>query len=166
MMIREANPSDAAAVVEFFRVLRAERLPTLFNHDSAPTLIEMTILLEKASKAENSTFLMALEGDQVVGNLEIAGAPHPQVRHVGRLGMSVLEGSRGRGVGTALLRSAISWASSAGISRIELDVVENNPDAIRLYQRLGFSVDCRRRGAFLVGSSYLDIIQMSRVLPG
>ena len=163
--IRVASPADAAAVVEFLRELRAERLPTLFRHDSTPTVEEETEFLRRICESANSIFLLALDRDSVVGNLELVGALHFQVRHVGRLGMSVLSEWRGRGVGTSLIRTAIDWASTAGIRRIELEVVENNPRALRLYERMGFVQECRRREAFLLGELYLDVIQMSRAVP-
>lgn len=51
----------------------------------------------------------------------------------------VLPRYRRRGVGTALLRTAISWGQQRGCLRAQLSVLPHNP-ARRLYQELGFTV--------------------------
>ena len=50
----------------------------------------------------------------------------------------VLEESRDRGVGAALVELALARARARGCRRIELDAREDNP-AIGLYERFGFS---------------------------
>jgi len=47
---------------------------------------------------------------------------------------------RGRGIGALLVARARDEAGRAGASRMVLDVETDNPDAQRLYQRLGFAV--------------------------
>lgn len=51
----------------------------------------------------------------------------------------VLPQRRRRGVGTALLRSAIGWGQQHGCRLVQLSVLPHNP-ARRLYQALGFTV--------------------------
>ena len=55
-------------------------------------------------------------------------------------GIFVAEGARGLGVGTALLEAAHGQAEAMGASRIELDVIDTNPKAQRLYERMGYVV--------------------------
>ncbi|MBW8826336.1 MAG: GNAT family N-acetyltransferase [Acidobacteria bacterium] len=63
------------------------------------------------------------------------------------LGMGILEGYRGRGVGTALMTAAIEWAEQAGASRLVLEVFPHNEAAIRLYRKFRFTEIERRVGA-------------------
>lgn len=53
-------------------------------------------------------------------------------------GISVSPNARGRGVGTALLNHLIDFATHQGYQTIRLDVIDTNPGARRLYERLGF----------------------------
>lgn len=53
-------------------------------------------------------------------------------------GIVVRADSRGRGIGTALLRGVVEVARATGARTIRLDVVDTNPGARRLYERLGF----------------------------
>ena len=43
-----------------------------------------------------------------------------------------------RGIGTALIRSAESVAAEHGYGAVQLGVEDSNPDARRLYERLGY----------------------------
>jgi ribosomal protein S18 acetylase RimI-like enzyme len=52
--------------------------------------------------------------------------------------IAVRETARGGGVGTALLQAVIKAASEAGVRTVELEVVDVNERAMRLYEQLGF----------------------------
>lgn len=52
--------------------------------------------------------------------------------------IAVAPGSQGKGIGKQLIAAAILKAQQEGHSVVGLLVDENNPDALRLYERLGF----------------------------
>jgi GNAT superfamily N-acetyltransferase len=45
---------------------------------------------------------------------------------------------RGRGVGSRLMAAVFDWARERGFQTVSLEVVDTNPQAQRLYERLGF----------------------------
>lgn len=53
-------------------------------------------------------------------------------------GVSVSPKMRGSGVGTKLLNSLIEYAKNEGYRSVRLDVIDTNPAAKRLYERVGF----------------------------
>lgn len=53
-------------------------------------------------------------------------------------GIAVQATARGQGIGTRLLEVACDLARQRGLGSIRLDVVDTNPGARRLYERLGF----------------------------
>jgi RimJ/RimL family protein N-acetyltransferase len=61
------------------------------------------------------------------------------------LGMLVLEGHRGKGVGTALMAQGVEWARAAGAHKVALEVWPDNEAALALYQRQGFEIEGRLR---------------------
>jgi RimJ/RimL family protein N-acetyltransferase len=78
---------------------------------------------------------VAIDGSgTIIGNLGIEVAPYG----VADFGMMVADAWRGRGVGSALLAEAISWARQAGAHKIALQVWPHNQAAIGLYERFGF----------------------------
>jgi ribosomal protein S18 acetylase RimI-like enzyme len=53
-------------------------------------------------------------------------------------GISVSPKMRGSGIGTKLLHSLIEYSKTEGYRSIRLDVIDTNPEARRLYERVGF----------------------------
>ena len=56
-------------------------------------------------------------------------------------GLAVAEAARGRGVGTALIDALSQEARRRGYPALRLDVVDTNPRAQALYNRLGFHIE-------------------------
>ncbi|MCK8483468.1 GNAT family N-acetyltransferase [Aliiroseovarius sp. S2029] len=54
-------------------------------------------------------------------------------------GICVAETARGQGVGSALFDALFEYARSNGFTHVTLDVIDTNPRAKALYERLGFT---------------------------
>jgi ribosomal protein S18 acetylase RimI-like enzyme len=165
--VREATPSDAAALLAHLKALAAE--PGI-NIPLAPDEITTTVEQEKAlladiADSERAIMLVAVAEGAIVGELSLkAISPRRAVRHVATLGMSVKQDWRGKGVGRALMTDALAWAPTAGIKRIELYVYARNAAAIALYERFGFVTEGRRKGFIREGDTYLDDFVMAKLL--
>jgi len=121
---------------------------------------------EKIGMKPNSTLLLAEEDGLIVGVLDFHGHARPQMRHGGTLAMSVARTHRRRGIGGALLDELIRWASNHGVTRLELETFANNAGAIRLYEKVGFRHEGRRRGAVMVDGKPVDMVFMARDVAG
>ena len=64
-------------------------------------------------------------------------------------GIAVCSTMRGRGIGSELLRNIQSHAEEQGYTSIRLDVIDINPGAKKLYERMGFLVVKTDRFPFL-----------------
>jgi ribosomal protein S18 acetylase RimI-like enzyme len=104
--------------------------------------------------------LVALDEGRVVGWCDVLPMDRPIMRHCGVLAMGLLPAYRGRGIGEQLMRQALSAARELGLSRIELSVRADNTRAARLYAKLGFAVEGRKRRAFLVDGVHHDLVVM------
>ncbi|HEY8258233.1 MAG TPA: GNAT family protein [Gemmatimonadales bacterium] len=98
---------------------------------------------------------------EVVGWCDVERLHLEGFRHVGRLGMGVLQAYRRQGIGRRLAMAAITAARTAGIERIELEVFASNAGAIRLYDRLGFEHEGVKRQARKLDGRYDDIVLMA-----
>jgi ribosomal protein S18 acetylase RimI-like enzyme len=65
-------------------------------------------------------------------------APQPESLFLANLG--VAPEHRGKGIGSQVLQHLLNTGSRSGATLVEFDVSFSNPDAQRLYERLGFTV--------------------------
>jgi len=89
----------------------------------------------------NNAQYVALEQVEVVGWCDITRMQRDVFAHRAVVGMGVAARWRGRGIGRALLTTAIREARSRGISRVELEVRADNSAAIALYASTGFQTE-------------------------
>ena len=59
--------------------------------------------------------------------------------------------SRGRGLGSSLIRAGMEWAKAVGADRMLLEVRPDNKPAVRAYCKLGFATLDRRRDYYGTG---------------
>jgi ribosomal-protein-alanine N-acetyltransferase len=90
---------------------------------------------------------VAREGDEVVGfSLIRIVADEAEL-----LLLAVLPERGGRGIGKSLLQHFMNFAEARGVHHLHLEVRDGN-EAIRLYDRAGFTV-CGRRRAYYSGGN-------------
>jgi len=79
--------------------------------------------------------------------------------------IGVLAAARGQGAGTTLLEELKRWAPTHGIHRLELTVMAHNQRAKDLYQRMGFTIEGRRRECLALDGHLVDELYMGLLLP-
>lgn len=110
--------------------------------------------------------LVAVVNGEVVGNLGLHPETRPRRAHVAGIGMAVRDDWHGKGVGKALLRSAVDLADNwLNLLRLELTVWADNAVAQRLYTNEGFVVEGKHRAYALRQGRYEDVIAMARLHP-
>jgi RimJ/RimL family protein N-acetyltransferase len=72
---------------------------------------------------------------------------------------------RGRGIGAALIGTALAAARSRGLTRVELTVRTDNPRAEALYVKVGFVVEGVRQRHMRVRGVYHDSYLMAVLCP-
>jgi diaminopimelate decarboxylase len=141
--IRRAEPRDAAGFLELYRAVVAEE--RYLRSERVLRSVRETRRTFRDARSSDQTFLVAAEGDRVVGWLSITRERHPAIRHVATFGMAVAADRRGRGIGSAMLGQALGWARSVGVDKVELSVYPENRVAQVLYRRFGFVEEGRLR---------------------
>jgi ribosomal protein S18 acetylase RimI-like enzyme len=110
--------------------------------------------------------LVALEGDGVLGSVQLGLVGWPSQRHRAEvMKLLVSTAARRRGVGSALMRSAESEALGRGRTLLVLDT-RRGDDAERLYAKLGYETAgvIPRYAASPSGGSLDDVVYMYREL--
>lgn len=128
--VRPATGDDLAAALDVLAAVAEERI-----HVGTEPPIDRDRRLRKWREMldhPKETMFVAAVGSRIVGNagVEWAGASE--------IGMAILPEWRGRGVGSALLDAAITWAEEHGSHKMELRVWPHNERALALYEKFGF----------------------------
>lgn len=159
--IRRAEPGDYAAVRAIYAAPRAQA-GTL----QLPFPSEDLWRQRMQATDPNAHLLLAVAGEEVVGQLGLYASANPRRRHVGELGMGVRDDWQGRGAGTALLRAALDLADRwLQLHRLELQVYADNAAGIALYSRHGFVEEGRHRDFAFRDGAWVDALSMARFRP-
>jgi GNAT superfamily N-acetyltransferase len=138
--VRGAGPADLPAVrrvlLAAYQQYAATLPPAVFGR-------YLTDILDVESRAEDGEVLVAEHGGRVVGTVtyypdagrEGFGWP---AGWAGLRALGVEPGSRGLGIGRALLGACLARAEAAGAPVLCLHTAEFMPAAIAIYERAGF----------------------------
>ena len=118
------------------QVLEAARELLHYLSPSAPALSGDD--LRTIVTSECTRLLLARDQDKIVGMLTLAVFRIPSGVRAWIEDVSVATDSRGKGIGEALTREALTIASSLGARTVELTSRPSREAANRLYLRLGF----------------------------
>jgi RimJ/RimL family protein N-acetyltransferase len=158
LLIREAQPQDAAALLAYIECVSAETdFLTFGAGEFELTEAAEAEQLSKFAAADNQIYLLGLIEEVIVAALMFSAGTRPRMRHSGSLGMSVRGQYWGLGVGSLLLDALIDWARASGIvTKLNLCVRTDNERAISLYRRKGFVLEGTHRKELVVRGVYYD----------
>lgn len=130
MLIRALSPPDVDAVLAI--------------QSACPEIAQWSAWdYERAVRGEMAGWI-AEENSAVIGFL----VAHRVVADIEILNFAVALPSRGKGIGSALLRAALRWAQSFAAENALLEVRASNSAAIAFYQRHEFEIAGRRPGYY------------------
>jgi RimJ/RimL family protein N-acetyltransferase len=178
VVIREANAGDVKGIIGFMKAASNE--PGLYigfePGEFDPTVEGELGWIEDHAKADNSIILVAVDTDsekeewdlddgEMVGLMNCWGGTRRAMKHETTLGITVKAGRRGEGIGTRMMMQAIEWARGSGVvKRVQLEVIAENVEALKLYERLGFVAEGVRKRAFWKQERWMDSVVMGLLL--
>lgn len=161
IQVRRTEPSDARSVKEIYECPNAFRGTLQLPHPSLE-------LWEKRLThiPEHVYSYVALYQGEVIGNLGLEVCVNPRRRHVASLGMGVKDIFAGKGVGSALLKTAVDLCDNwINIKRLELTVYTDNEQAINLYKKFGFQIEGESAAFAFRDGEYVAAYHMARIQP-
>lgn len=168
-LFRAAGPGDAADLLALKKQLDRETSFMLIEPDErTEDSADIAAELSSMAGAANSIVVVAAVAEQagrLVGYAEAQGGGFRRNRITAYVVIGVLAAAGGQGVGSGLLRELELWAPGHGIHRLELTVMAHNHRARRLYERMGYAVEGRRRECLLVDGRLVDELYMAKLLP-
>jgi RimJ/RimL family protein N-acetyltransferase len=134
IVFRAAHPEDAADLITIQQHAIDEGISNV--DDVTPPTEERADMI-RMLKPHDLYLVAECEGN-VVGSVLLRRMPPSFLHHHALLGIELHRDFRGKRLGTALMFQAMEWGRANGIEMLRLGVLDSNPRAKALYERLGF----------------------------
>lgn len=167
LRIRGIQSTDAEKYRALCDKLDRETVYRLYEPGERSRDIESYIEeIERFRANPTSKILVIEEKDtgELVGYLQAIGRPQRRVRHVVSINVAILRKYTGKGLGAQLFSALEDWARRHGVLRLDLSVMENNPNAIKLYEKLGYRREGIKRRSMCIDGVYINEIYMAKWL--
>lgn len=167
LIIRHIKKSDWLGCWEYINTLSAERTFILYQGDHISQRYEIKHINNAVEelKKQKAILLLLINRKKIVGisGIALKSSVH---KHVGTIGISVEKNYRDGGLGTQFLNVLLveGKRSLPGLSIATLEVFENNPRAIHLYEKLGFKTYGRLPKGLNYQNEYKDSILMYKTI--
>jgi ribosomal protein S18 acetylase RimI-like enzyme len=138
--IRSANLKDLETLLAFEQgVVAAEKPLDTFLDTGKLTYYDIPELITD----KNTHFIVAISNEELVGSgyikIENSNSYHKNSKH-GYIGFIFVKPSfRGKKISSLILDSLKNWAKEKDLKELRLDVYSNNSNAIKSYDRFGFT---------------------------
>jgi len=114
---------------------------------------------------QNLIALVAEWRDSIIGYSVVSTHTHPRQKGIGDIMIYLHQDFQRIGLGSIMVNHVIDLANKEGLHRLTLHVVSENIGAIRLYEKLGFTIEGRMRDAFFgTDEQYHNMLVMGRIL--
>ena len=140
LLLREAQGTDAGAVLAYLNRVGGESDNLLFGKDGFPLPVEReAAFLERQRQEARSILVLGFAGEELVCVASCdALTARERVAHRAGLSVTVGRGFWGLGIGRKAMETLISFAKGAGLEVLQLEVRSDNERAVALYEHLGF----------------------------
>lgn len=164
-VVRCAQPDDASHLLTYIRTVAEETGFFVIQSGEFPSNEEQERQwIQEHLDHQGKLAVLAEAVNEIIGSLSFENGPFQRTCHSGTFGVSVRQDWRGKGIGTAMLKTLLEWAeANPCIEKVSLAVFSTNTRAIELYRRLGFVEEGRRAKEIKIGPGrYVDEVLMGR----
>ena len=144
--VRGCGPEDIPSVINVNALTLPEHYSDYFYYDILKDFPATFLLAEQDGKVVGYIMCRLEYGLSMTRRFGLAKKGHI-------ISVAVLEGSRGRGIGTALIRAALEEIRKGAGKECYLEVRTTNRGAIDLYEKLGFKIGSTLHGYYKDGES-------------
>ncbi len=159
--IRQAVPTDAAAIAAIYNQGIVDRIATLETEERTPEERRQWLA---ARGSRHPVLIAELEGAVVGWGSLNQFNPRKAYDFVADFSVYVERAWRGKGVGGALLRKLIDRAKELGYHKLVLSAFPWNAAGMALYQRHGFRTVGIYEEQGLLDGKWVDTVIMEKIL--
>ncbi|MBQ8603520.1 MAG: GNAT family N-acetyltransferase [Oscillospiraceae bacterium] len=140
-ILRPASENDAEEMLAFRNKSIAETDFLLqYPEEMADYTIEKQLnFISRMINSENDILYIAVVDGKIAGTGQITFNSRIKLKHRASIGIALMKEYWGLGIGSGIFREIIKSAENrGGVTQLELEVIEGNHRAIRLYEKFGF----------------------------
>lgn len=166
LTLREPVESDAKDMIKYLNMVGGESDNLLFGKDEFHLTVEQeTGYLKKVGNDPNMRMVIGLINNTIVSVAEIRCLSRKRISHNSEIAISVKKEYWGKGIGSAVMKELIRFAKEhKTIRNISLGVKASNRNAIRLYEKFGFTKVGVHKNYFHISENYDDELIMDLYL--
>lgn len=146
-ILRNASQADIPTLKNLYRYFVDEM--SGFDSDDSNSDEEIMLWIETSLNEKNGVIVVAENNEGIHGfarvshKTRVAENEGSIINYAKLNDLYVLSQYRKQGIASLLINSAIEWTKNKSLSRIILNVYENNNPARTLYESKGFVTDCQ-----------------------
>ncbi len=139
-IIREASIADAKELIEYLNLVGGQSDYLTFGPSEFDLSVEQKEAFIKSVQNSNNQYLIAISNEKIVGSICGSIFDNSRFKHNINFDVTVLKDYQGLGIGKALVKQFIDKVKiNPGINNIVIEVRADNCNAIKLYEKLGFT---------------------------
>lgn len=148
-VFRSPETGDAAEMLEYLRVCSSET-PYIIRYpeEVTETTEQEADFLERIIKSDFQVMIVCTVNGEIAGNCQLIFGNRMKTRHRAEIAIGLMSKYWNLGIGTAMFREMISMAEERGLCQLQLEYIEGNERALRLYNKMGFSTVAEKHDAF------------------
>ena len=147
-IFRSPQAYDAAQMLDYLRTTAAEteyviRYPEECNETEA----QESAFLQKIIDSPLDMMIVCEIDGRIAGNCQLMLHGRLKTKHRAGVAIALVKEYWELGIGTAMFEEMIRVAKLHGIQQMELEVIEGNERAVRLYRKMGFEIAAEKPNA-------------------
>lgn len=137
LKLREAVPKDAQNLLFFLKKASQQSDFISFDDMKDVTVQDEEIALDAIFQSQYDELIVAVLEDEIIGYCRLENIDDQKAE----FGVVVDKDFWNNGIASFLLEEAIDWSSGSPLEKLILEVYKNNPAAIHIYQKYGFTTE-------------------------
>lgn len=166
VFLREVEKNDAKMLIDFYNTVGGETDYLSFGKDEFMVTVDFEEkYIENIKNEANSTLILAIADEKIIGAASINSVQKRRLKHVGTLGIVIRTEFSNMGLGSILINYLVNWSKSNGITKkITLITRSDNYLAIGLYKKIGFEIEGILKKDNYENGVYYDCLTMGLIL--